>query len=364
MTSLAREAGRPGLGGGGQAPTSFARSREIGGRAHRPVPAPAGMSGPPGLRPRLLLVGGGGGLVGRALLREFAPDWQIRSVHRHSTPEESDPVGRMGAGRRGHASELASRAGWGGRGHQRGVVPLGPDRRFRPLAEGLRRLVADARAVGVRRFVQISVPIATDHIETTLPYMVRKREVDRAIVESGIPYTLVRPTMLFGPRDVLLTVMLRTMARWHRFPIFEEGEYPVSPISVRDLARIVRREASLDGARTVTAGGPGPGGTASSPTACSRRSGYRRDTSGSRPAAESGSRTCWRPWGPRSCMPTRWNGWSRTGSACLRTRAWTPRSSRWSRSWTARGCGYGPVGRTGRFKAGTHPSSRRWKQST
>jgi NADH dehydrogenase len=214
------------------------------------------MSGPPGLRPRLLLVGGGGGLVGRALLREFAPDWQIRSVHRHSTPEEAIPSVEW------VSADVATLPSW--RPVLDGVDVVinvawyrsGPDRRFRPLAEGLRRLVADARAVGVRRFVQISVPIATDHIETTLPYMVRKREVDRAIVESGIPYTLVRPTMLFGPRDVLLTVMLRTMARWHRFPIFEQGEYRVSPISVRDLARIVRREASLDGARTETAGGP------------------------------------------------------------------------------------------------------------
>jgi uncharacterized protein YbjT (DUF2867 family) len=108
----------------------------------------------------------------------------------------------------------------------------------------------------VGRFVQISVPVATAHIETTLPYMVRKREVDRLLAASGVPFSIVRPTMLFGPEDKLLTVMLRTMARWHRFPMFGDGTYHVSPIAVRDLARIVRREAGLDGSRTVTAGGP------------------------------------------------------------------------------------------------------------
>jgi len=214
------------------------------------------MSGDPARRPRLLLVGGGGGLVGRALIQEFSPDWNIRSVHRHPAPAEAVPSVEW------VAADVAGVPDW--RPLLEGVDVVvnvawyrsGPDRRFRPLAEGLCRLVAVAGATGVGRIVQISVPVATEHIETTLPYMVRKREVDRAVATSGVPCSIVRPTMLFGPRDKLLTVMLRTMARWHRFPIFGDGEYHVSPIAVRDLARIVRREAGLEGSRTVTAGGP------------------------------------------------------------------------------------------------------------
>ncbi len=40
-------------------------------------------------QPRMLLVGGGGGLVGRALLEEFGPTHRIRSVHRHPVARES-----------------------------------------------------------------------------------------------------------------------------------------------------------------------------------------------------------------------------------------------------------------------------------
>ncbi len=214
------------------------------------------MNGSPGRRPRLLLVGGGGGLVGRALLREFTPDWTIRSVHRHPAPGEAVPAVEW------VAADVATVPSW--RPMLVGVDVVvnvawyrsGPDRRFRPLAQGLGRLVRDAHDAGVRRFIQISVPLATEHIEASLPYMVRKREVDRALAASGVPFTIVRPTMLFGPRDKLLTVMLGTMARWHRFPMFGDGGYHVSPISVNDLARIVRREAGLTGARTVEAGGP------------------------------------------------------------------------------------------------------------
>ena len=132
----------------------------------------------------------------------------------------------------------------------------GADRRFRPLAAGLQRLIRACEAESVRRFIQISVPEATPHIEHRLPYMVRKREVDRALSASRLSYSILRPTMLFAPRDVLVTVMLRTMARWHRFPMFGDGEYHVSPLAARDLARIVRRELTLDRRGVVDAGGP------------------------------------------------------------------------------------------------------------
>jgi uncharacterized protein YbjT (DUF2867 family) len=214
------------------------------------------MSEGPPARPRLLLVGGGGGLVGRALLREFASDWDIRSVHRHPSSEEAIPSVEW------ISADVATVPRWGPLLEGVDLVVnvawyrSGSDRRFRPLAAGLRRLIAEVSSSRVRRMVHLSVPAATAHIETTLPYMVRKREVDRALEASGVAYSIVRPTMLFGPRDKLLTVMLRVMERYHRFPMFGDGEYHVSPIAVRDLARIVRREAGLAGNRTVTAGGP------------------------------------------------------------------------------------------------------------
>jgi uncharacterized protein YbjT (DUF2867 family) len=214
------------------------------------------MSAPTSARPRLLLVGGGGGLVGRAILEEFAPEWDIRSLHRHAAPEESVPAVEW------IPDDVTSVPDW--RPLLEGVDVVlnvawyraGSDRRFRPLTEGLLRLISAARSVPIRRFVHLSVPNATPHIETGLPYMRRKREVDRALGASGLPYSILRPTMLFGPRDKLLTVMLRTIARWRRFPMFGDGDYHVSPIAARDLARIVRREAGLEGPRVVEAGGP------------------------------------------------------------------------------------------------------------
>jgi NADH dehydrogenase len=204
----------------------------------------------------LLVVGGCTGLVGRAVLAEFAHDRRIRSLHRR--PTETEAAAGVDA-RPADAGEIGD---W--RPYLEGVdtvLNLAWYRqarrvRFRRLAEGLLRLVKDAEAVGVRRFVHVSVPDAPRRLESDLPYLAEKRRVDRAVEASGLDYAIVRPTMLFGPRDVLLTVMLRTIRRYHLFPMFGDGEYHLSPISVVDLASILRLEAERGGRRNVVVGGP------------------------------------------------------------------------------------------------------------
>lgn len=207
-------------------------------------------------RPRLLLVGGAGGLVGRHILAEFGRDWEVVSLHRRLTP------GEAASGAKFEQGDISRIRDW--TPLLRGVdlvvnvawYRAGSMRRFRPLTEGLLRLVEAADRARVPRFVHISVPDSPASLETHLPYMSCKREVDRAIEKSGLSYAIVRPTMLFAPHDKLVTVMLRTMSRYHRFPIFGDGEYHISPLATADLARIVRREASRSERRNVTAGGP------------------------------------------------------------------------------------------------------------
>ena len=117
-------------------------------------------------------------------------------------------------------------------------------------------MVEAADRARVPRFVHVSVPDAPETLEKHLPYLANKRRVDRAIERSGLSYAIVRPTMLFAPRDVLITVMMRTMHRYHRFPMFGDGEYHISPLAAEDFARVVRREAARSDRCNVTVGGP------------------------------------------------------------------------------------------------------------
>ncbi len=214
------------------------------------------MSPEPARRPALLVVGGCGGLVGRAVLEEFAQDREIISVHRHPVRREAE------AGVRWVRADVTQIADWTPHLEGRPEVLLlawyraGGRGRFVPLADALVRLVRDAERAGVPRVLHLSVPDAPEELERDLPYLAEKRRVDRALEGSGLDYTLLRPTMLFGEHDRLLTVMLRLMHRYRRFPMFGDGSYHVSPLAARDLARIVRRELAIGGRRVVTAGGP------------------------------------------------------------------------------------------------------------
>ncbi len=214
------------------------------------------MTAGPADRPVLLVVGGCTGLVGRAVLREFARDHRIRSVHRRISDAEAD------AGVEGRVADVGRVEDWAP--YLEGVDTVltlawyrqARRRRFVRLADGLVRLVRDAERSGVRRFVHVSVPDAPERLERDLPYLAEKRRVDRAVEASGLSYAIVRPTMLFDRGDRLLTVMLRTIARYHRFPMFGDGEYHLSPIATSDLASVLRRERDRGGRTNVVVGGP------------------------------------------------------------------------------------------------------------
>lgn len=205
--------------------------------------------------PRLLLVGGGGGLVGRAVLPELLPHFRIRSVHRHPAHNEGPEVEWVRA-------DVKAVDDWSPILRDVQVVlnlawyRWQSEAVFRSLGDGLRRLVDAAVRAPVQRFLQVSVPPAPPSMETSLPYLFYKRQVDSSVEKSGLSYRIVRPTMLFGPGDVLLGVMFRLMRRYPFFPMFGDGKYHVSPIAVTDLARAIRQEAQASAVGTVDLGGP------------------------------------------------------------------------------------------------------------
>ncbi len=193
--------------------------------------------------------------MGRAVLPELRPHFRIRSVHRHLAANEGRDIEWVRA-------DVGDIQDWAPLLKETQVVlnlawyRWESEATFRALRDGLRRLVEASKSARVDRFVQVSVPPAPPSLETGLPYLVYKRQVDAAISESGLSHRIVRPTLLFGRRDVLLSVMMRTMRRYPLFPMFGDGSYHVSPIAAADLARVLRREAQGSGQGTMDLGGP------------------------------------------------------------------------------------------------------------
>ncbi len=122
--------------------------------------------------------------------------------------------------------------------------------------EGTVRLVGAARRAGVRRFIYISG--AGTREGQTKPWFIAKLMAEKAVRESGIPYTIFRPSWVYGPEDRSLN-KFAAFARVLPFvPVIGSGRTRVQPLYVRDLAEAVAASLRTDAAlnQTYEIGGP------------------------------------------------------------------------------------------------------------
>lgn len=103
--------------------------------------------------------------------------------------------------------------------------------------EGTARLVAAARKAGVKRFVYLSG--AGTREGQTQPWFVAKLMAERAVRESGIPYTIFRPSWVYGPEDRSLNKFVGFARLLPFVPVIGSGRTRVQPLYVGDLAEAV-----------------------------------------------------------------------------------------------------------------------------
>ena len=112
-----------------------------------------------------------------------------------------------------------------------------------------------AKIAGVERIVHVSITNAST--ESPLPYFSGKGLVEHALATSGVRYSIVRPTWLFGgERDVLTNNVAWILRRMPVFALPGSGSYPVQPVHVEDFARICIDAAGSEGDPVVDAAGP------------------------------------------------------------------------------------------------------------
>lgn len=100
--------------------------------------------------------------------------------------------------------------------------------------ENTRKLVNAARAAGVRRIVHIS--IANPSAESPLPYYWGKAANEKAVMESGLSYAILRPTVLVGKEDILINNIAFLLRRLPFFFLPGDGSYGIQPVYIEDLA--------------------------------------------------------------------------------------------------------------------------------
>lgn len=111
-----------------------------------------------------------------------------------------------------------------------------------------------AREAGVRRIVHVSVTNCRE--DSPLPYYAGKARVERTLRATGISHAIVRPTLVFGRRDVLVNNIAWCLRRFPFFAIPGHGRYRLQPVHVRDLAGLLVQAGASTTDETFDAAGP------------------------------------------------------------------------------------------------------------
>ena len=115
-------------------------------------------------------------------------------------------------------------------------------------------LLAAAREAGVRRVVHVSVVNASPDADT--PYVRAKAALEGVVRSSRLEWVIVRPTLTYGPNDILINNLAWALRRLPVYGLPGLGRYTVQPVHVDDVARICFEAASGPAGQVLDAAGP------------------------------------------------------------------------------------------------------------
>lgn len=105
--------------------------------------------------------------------------------------------------------------------------------------QGTRNVIAAAQMAGVRRLVQMSA-LGTRESAVSR-YHKTKWQAEEAVRQSGLDYTIFRPSIIYGPGDQFVNQFAQ-IARWSPFvPVIGDGQGTLQPIEVSDVAQFFVR---------------------------------------------------------------------------------------------------------------------------
>jgi len=120
--------------------------------------------------------------------------------------------------------------------------------------ENTLKLFAAAKSAGVPRVVHISITNPSE--DSDLEYFSGKARLERELMSSGLAYSVLRPTVLFGSEDILVNSIAWALRRLPWFGVFGDGQYRLQPIYVDDLAELAVREGRSSQNSVIDAIGP------------------------------------------------------------------------------------------------------------
>ncbi len=102
------------------------------------------------------------------------------------------------------------------------------------IHRGTANVVDAAEAAGVRRFLHMSA-MGTRN-DPRYGYFQAKWRAEQVVEQSGIPWTIFRPSVIFGPGDEFISTLPGLVKLAPVIPVVGDGESKFQPISVAEVA--------------------------------------------------------------------------------------------------------------------------------
>jgi len=207
----------------------------------------------------VILVTGGSGFIGRQVVSRLADAGQrvrvmARGVRRADLPDGVETAqGNVVTGN----GLSAAMDGVQKVVHLVAIIRESREETFEGvIRRGTERMVEAAKVAGVKKFVYVSAIGAQDN--PTYPYLLAKWQAERAVTLSGLKYTILRPSVVFGEGDEFINALAGLVRYNPVVPVAGDGRAKFQPIWVEDLVTCIVAcldEGAHDG-HTLEVGGP------------------------------------------------------------------------------------------------------------
>lgn len=101
--------------------------------------------------------------------------------------------------------------------------------------QATRNITQTARRVGVNRYIHMSALGA--RIGSQSAYSHTKGQAEQIVFDSGLDWTVFRPSVIFGPRDEFVNMLAGMIRKAPVVPVIGSGEYRLQPVSLANVAK-------------------------------------------------------------------------------------------------------------------------------
>ena len=194
-----------------------------------------------------ITVFGGSGFLGQAIVRALAPQGylvrvacrRIELAEKVKTAGDVGQITLMRANLRMPESVAIAIEGSQAVINAAGIAFERGRQRYKAVhGMGARTIAEAARAAGVARLVHLS-GIGADSRSSKNRYVQSKIEAEDAVVAGYASATILRPSVVFGPDDVLFNRLARIASMAPFMPVVGSGRAKVQPVFVGDVAKAV-----------------------------------------------------------------------------------------------------------------------------